>query len=131
MRREQAALRVHGDFSTAIALRFPFGSDAQRGPCFQLCYKAALRANQNNIRCLREGTAGQNPAQSGASTVGVCSGFVGGGDVGLRDEFCESDAGEDEKRAGGGTEAKALAGHKKGSDPCKDGFEREQERGVR
>ncbi len=55
---------------------------------------------------------------------------MGGGDVGLRDEFSESDAGEDEEGAGGGTKAEALAGDEEGCDPGKDGLEGQQQRGV-
>ena len=55
---------------------------------------------------------------------------MGGGYVGLRNEFGEGDAGEDEDRSGGGPEAEALAHDKERRDPGKDGLEGEQERGV-
>lgn len=57
--------------------------------------------------------------------------FVGGGNVGLRDEFSDRDADEDEHCAECGTEAEAFAGDEEGRNPGKYRLKREQERGVR
>ena len=97
----------------------------------QLCYKPETRANQKIVKGLRRGTAAQIYQNKVARAGGKFgSGFVGGGDMGLRDEFSESNASEDKECSGSGAKAKALAGDEKGSDPGKDGFEGEQKRGM-
>lgn len=55
---------------------------------------------------------------------------MGGGYVGLRNEFGDGNAYEDQNGSRGSSEAEALARQQERRDPCEYRFEREQERRV-